>query len=288
MQCMNVMISVIPLAHSYGTEPLTYLCGADFRKQIQIGSLVEIPLGKKLEYGIVASIESDHTDDIPDTVKSLSLVICSRPLLAPYQIEAISSLSEYLFEPIHKIALLFLPKSLLRFFEKHSFSWLEDFPPTKKKKLSDRDIYFIRSGRVSASIIEKYIEKKRTAIIFPDMFLTSHFLRYTTLPSASLFLLEESLTPRTRIQRWKDIEGWKYPIVVGTRKLLWYNLRSYEKILYIEDAFSDTYFHFPLRIRYLDILRHFWHFWPSVTILSSVPSIYALTGLHEFKKHVSE
>lgn len=119
---MHVWVAVIPLGQSYGTEPLIYFCGEDFRKQIHIGSLVEIPLGKKLEYGIIASIEKVRPANLPDTIKSVSLVICSRPLLAPYQCEAICTLSEYLFEPIHKVAFFFLPKSLIRFLEKHAFS----------------------------------------------------------------------------------------------------------------------------------------------------------------------
>lgn len=46
-------------------------------------------------------------------------------------------------------------------------------------------------------------------------------------------------------------------MVIGTRKLLWYNLGNYDHILYIEDAFADTYFQFPLHIRFLDVLQSF-------------------------------
>jgi hypothetical protein len=75
-------------------------------------------------------------------------------------------------------------------------------------------------------------------------------------------------------------------VVAGTRRLLFFHLSAYDQILYIEDAFSDMYFQFPERIRYLDFLDRFGSDSPNVTILSSTPSIYALTRLRTFQKSV--
>ena len=59
---------------------------------------------------------------------------------------------------------------------------------------------------MTPSIIEKYMEGKRVVIIFPDAFLATHFLTHTTLIREDMFVLENVLTPRGRIQSWKAIE----------------------------------------------------------------------------------
>lgn len=52
-------LSVIPLCRTLDSVPFTYLCPPTYREHVQIGSLVEIPIGKKLEHGVVMAISHE-------------------------------------------------------------------------------------------------------------------------------------------------------------------------------------------------------------------------------------
>lgn len=117
-------ISIIPTSHSINTTPLTYHVGDVFREQVQIGSLTEIPLGKNIEYGVVAGF----TETTPENyeIKSIVQVICNTPLLAPYQIEVILKISKRYMIPIHRVLGFFLPRPVLARLEKNNFGDLSE------------------------------------------------------------------------------------------------------------------------------------------------------------------
>lgn len=277
------LLSIIPLSHSLDTKPLTYVCNHGFFQQLTIGSIVEIPYGKSLDYGMVAWLESDET--FPEKeLKAVSTVICSTPLLPRYAIDAIMQVAERMYQPIHKIALLFFPRSLLASLAKHTFENLT--PPVRTSRNdSSRSIIFHRERRVTPDIILSYLEDKKTVLIFPDDFMLSDFI--SSLSSEvrdKTCMIPSTLTPHARMKAWKSVYHGETPIVAGTRRLVFFPLEAYAHILYIEDAFSDTYFQFPLRLRYLDFLDAFGPTSPDITLLSSVPSIYALTRLMTFTR----
>lgn len=147
-------ISVIPSSHSINTTPLTYHVGDVFRSQIQIGSLVEIPLGRNIEYGVVAGF----TENIPENyeIKSIVQVICSVPILAKYQIEVILKIAKRYMIPIHRVLGFFLPRPVMSRLEKSNFGELDEVSEKGRKSLSSH-ILFLQNSIITPEILSEYI-----------------------------------------------------------------------------------------------------------------------------------
>lgn len=164
-------ISVIPTSHSINTTPLTYHVGDVFRSQLMIGSLVEIPVGKTIEYGIVADINVD----IPEgkEIKSIVQVICSAPILDRYQIQVIGRIARHYMLPIHRVLGFFLPRPVLRRLEKSNFSDLKN-PPEKKEQKQESCISFFQNTTITPEVLKPYLSPG-TVVICPDDIALSLF-----------------------------------------------------------------------------------------------------------------
>lgn len=274
-----MFITVIPSSHSIWITPLTYHVGDVFRSQIHIGSLVEIPLGTKVETGIVAGF----TENIPENyeVKSIVQVICSVSILAPYQITLIESLAKRYMLPIHRVLGFFLTRPVISRLERTNFGTLEKVLWKEKEPSKEpSNIFFFHNSIINAKILNKYVGKK-TIVICPDDFSLTQY-RKVFENEATLFLPNDATDAR-RSKAWIDIRNGKYDVVFGTRKVLYFNLVEYSHILYLEDAFSDEYFHYPTRIQYLDVLKNLDNsriF--TIDILTSVPLLKTLITFRHF------
>jgi len=58
---------------------------------------------------------------LPSDIRSIVNIICTTPLLAPYQFSLIHSLAKKYFVHAHKVLALFLPKFIFNTLEKKAF-----------------------------------------------------------------------------------------------------------------------------------------------------------------------
>lgn len=242
-------IAVIPTSHSINTTPLTYHVGDVFRSQLSVGSLVEIPVGSNIEYGIVADINAP----IPEgkEIKSIVQVICSAPILDTYQVQVISRVAKYYMLPIHRVLGFFLPRPVLRRLEKSNFSDLKNIPENKSQR-QESCISFFQNTTITPEVLKPYLSPG-TIVICPDDIALSVFEK--AFQEDRHFFLPNEATDARRSKAWRDIRNMEYAIVFSTRKTLFFNLSGYSQILYLEDAFMNEYFHYPTSIHYNDILR---------------------------------
>ena len=174
-------ISVIPFSHTFSIEPFTYFVSPDWQEQVQIGCLVEIPLGKSIGQGIVSSILDDPSaSHLPDEeLRPILSVIAHIPLLHPYQIAMIFAICQRYFIPLHKVLRMFLPAPLLSRLDKKNYILEENtntfpyLPAPQYRILSYKERVF------SASDFEKYREPG-SVFIFPDDFFLTYIAGATS------------------------------------------------------------------------------------------------------------
>jgi len=131
-------------------------------------------------------------------------VLASAPVLALYQMEAIVQFAIYTYQPIYKVALLFLPKSFVTFLARYSFRDLLPLP-RKRAEISKRFVTFHRDGAVNADVIESHMHDRKTVIIFPDTFLLTAFLT-ATHSGEDILHAPPHLTPTQRSRLWIAIQ----------------------------------------------------------------------------------
>lgn len=280
-----MFFSVIPFTHSIGIQPLVYAWGDISEWEIEIGSLVEIPYGNTLENGIIARIHRDSPIDIASEsfsrIKTIHRIITPKRLLASYQIDMVCEISSRYMIPIHRILGIFLPKPILSRLEKKNYEQIQhqEIVHTNKKKWI---IHIMKDGIVTPHIVSQYLGWP-TIVILPDDFAMKPYQSYFENQEDTLFMPND-MTEAKRAKAWMDITNGTFSIIYWTRKILYYNLSQYENIIYVEDALGHDYWHYPIRMRYNDILRIFSTVNPGIqlTILTSVPCLSTLSYFRDF------
>ncbi len=285
-------ISVIPLARSLHPRPYTYFVAPIWEEQVVPWGIVEIAIGVYTEKWIIASIEETPPSDIPlDSIRPIIAVISGVSVLAPYVLTMIVTIAERYALPIHKALSLFFSVPLQSRLDKRNY--LLEWCIIKKERQQNpkQEILNFVDTIMSPSDIGEFLEEG-TVIIFPDDIFLSSFesaieknieKKKKENPSLSSIILYAEATPTRRSQSWIDIYEGKYRIIVWTRRLLYYNLSGYKKIIYIEDAFGMEYYQYPTRIKNLDILRYIadsHHF--DITVISSSPTLSLLANFRDF------
>ncbi len=283
---MSFFVSIIPSEHSIGTSPLLYSVGDDIDiSQLSIWCVVEIPYGRDMEFGIVAEIHIDCPIDTASEaymrVRSLSRIITSQILLSTYQISMIIDMSARYMIAIHRVLAIFLTRPILTRLEKKQYGQLySPVPHIEKSSIQwvKRSIHIVQDGIVTPDIVESYTRDQPTIVILPDDFAMMPYQLYHQDREDILFIPSD-MTDTRRAQAWIDISNAKYSIIYWTRRIIYYNLWAYTNIVYVEDALGPDYWHYPIRIRYIDILRIFAknNTSTSLTILTSMPTLSVLT-----------
>lgn len=243
-------VSIIPLAHSMSPTPLTYQWGDIFSHELPpVWSLVEITVGKHQEYGIYVWI---YDGTLPGgEIKHVERIVSKRTIIEPYQIEIIQSIAATYFLPIHRVLGFFLSRPLMKRLEKYGYDALlgvemAHYPiGTHQRELT------VAASGITPETIRKYTTAG-TIVICPDDFYL--FSLAETISDEGTFFLPAEATETQKVKAWIDTYQGKYPKIFWTRRILYYNLARYTKILYLEDAFQWEYMHYPTKIHYLDVL----------------------------------
>jgi primosomal protein N' len=275
-------LSVIPFSHSIGASPLTYVWGDIFSPTTPLGSILEIPLWKSQEYGLLVWTSEENLWDIQD-VKTILRVITDRTVIEPYQIDMIISLSRRYMIPIHRVLGFFLTKPTLKRLEKYGYNliWKKGNQLENEWKKEKNKLIFFGDTIITPDILEKFLEN-RTIVICPDDFSLENYRK--SFENEWTFFFSSELTDTRKAKAWIDIQNGKYERIFWTRRILYYNLAHYTNILYLEDAFSREYFHFPSRIHYLDVLFSLEkHTQFTIQILTSIPLLSTLSRSKNFE-----
>ncbi len=275
-------IDIIPSEHSIGIHPLTYSIPEGFDSNIVPGCIVEIPVRNDTEYGIVVGFRESAPENME--VRDIVWVITEREILAPYQIALILEISAKYLIPIHRVLWFFLSKWVMRRLGKKNFEQLTAQSYYDSTTSPSRHITILRDSIITGDILSRHITGD-TVVICPDDIMLYRLQQELSEWPDILYLPSES-TETKKAQAWIDIRNKKYSIIVWNRKILYYNLGAYSKILYLEDAFGREYFHYPIRIEYIDIFDMIdkqCRFW--LEILSSVPRLATMHRFRHFDTH---
>ncbi len=273
-----MFVEVIPRTHSIWFRPLTYSVGDVFEWQISLGCLVQIPVGKKNDIGLVTKI-FEKAPSFLWVIRPISWIVSRNEILAPYQIELIENIANHSMIPIYKVLSIFLSQAVMKRLEKQ---W---FPILNQKKIIKWNgkftIKISKNTIIDKRILETCIQPK-TVILCPDDFMLYRLEKelWEIYPDAVFLAGESSDTKKARI--WIELVQGKHSIIFWTRKVLYYNLEKIDHIIYLEDAFHSEYYHYPTKIRYHDILSFLEQkscF--DITIMTSIPK---LETLHRFHK----
>jgi 3'DNA-binding domain (3'BD) len=246
--------------------------------EIVLGWVVHIPYGKNEDDGIIVGFISPDT--LPSTVeiRDILSVVSSTPLLAPYQIDMIFALGQRYFIPLHKVLRMFLPSPLMSRLDKKNYilSSSEDGEKSEKK----HEIIHYSTTPLMPLHFWEY-EKDGSLFLFPDdFFLLTGTKNFSD--TMTVLLSESTSTRKSRL--WIDMYEWKARRIVWTRRLLYYNLRAFSHLYYIEDAFGDEDYQYPTRIRNLDILRMLADTSDiSLSILTSSPTLELFAKFRDFR-----
>lgn len=271
-------ISVLPLARSLHPRPYTYSVSELWEGQIVVWGLVEVPIGKYVERGVVASIENEVDENIE--IRPIVSVISSTPLLTPTEIAMTEALAVRYLLPVNKVLAFFLPSPLLTRLEKRNYifeekgSWRD--PKEKWKKMIHQYLDNIYTPVDANNTREEWV-----VFCFPDDFFLYSF--FAKEKEKNILTIPHEATTTRKAQSWIDAREGKYEILVWTRKILYYNLSRYKKLIYVEDAFSAEQYQYPYRIKNLDILRSLADSSDiDITIVSSSPSLELLANFRDF------
>ena len=276
-------ISVIPLSHSLSTGWYIYSVSDIWRESISLGCLVEIPLGRNIVRGIVSEKDIALIPDIE--IRPIVAVISSLALMTLPMISVVLYLSRRYSLPIHKVLSLFLPATLLSRLDKKNYLLSQDsHRGSLPKRNPKREIHHYIDAIFTPRSLDLY-KKKGTVFILPDDFFLFSFFPQVREGTLSESIIYNESTPTKKSQNWIDIYEGKYAILAWTRRILYYNLEAYTHIIYIEDAFVSEQFHYPSRIRNMDILRAISDSTDlDITIITSSPTLSLLADFRDFTR----
>lgn len=273
-----MFIEVIPFGGSIDDEGLTYFVRDELADAVQIGCLVEVPFRNALDYAIVTRTQDVQ---IPESPKSIVRIITSTPLLAHDQIRSIFDTASFYFVHTHHILSLFLSKTLVKYLEKKDF---EALIPEKgnRESVSNNTIHFYH--HTSDTPFSEAIGRQvwaRTILVFPDDFSIDAYLKNSPMNEESTLVVYDKLTETKKYKAFASVYNGEKNIIIWTRRILYYNLSRYDRIVYIEDALHKTAMRFNHTYKHLEILRRMApnsHL--EISILSSLPTIESMYLLH--------
>ncbi len=156
---MNI-ITVIPIARGIGKENLTYFTSSE----VQLGSLVQVPLRKKLIEGLVISIEDARSRkaDLKTADFALKKVssLVSKPFLSLPAMEAIKEIARYHACTTGAALKIFLTKKII-----------DELKAGKRKETETKTVVICPTKMQQRIIKEKTKKEKDALVLLPSSLL---------------------------------------------------------------------------------------------------------------------
>ena len=299
---------------SFNDEPVLYECDFD----VQIGSIVIVPYGKKLFSWVVMQVDLQLEDT--SRIKKVDQIWYSESFLQVYQPDFIQFISKQTFCLYHNALWLFFPKNIkekiekqkIKFeSEKKKYTYKNDFQLSSAQKEAYESIkncqnnslllYWITGSGKTCIYIELIAEQlslwKQSLLLVPEIILTSQ----TALTIQKVFwkdvaIINSSVAEAQKTKIWTSIKNCDTKIIVGTRSALFYPYSDLSLIIMDEEHDrsykSDVAPKYDARELVLYLWRQLWIraiFWsgtPSVTMMYKAiqKEISLVSLLEEYKK----
>lgn len=225
-----------------------YRINPDLRKDLELGSVVEVPLGSRKTHAFVVGFP--EASEIPsDKLKEVSQVLKEKPVFSPNMIKLLRWTSDYYCHPLGEVFDAAVPR--LSFQKKKRISKKNkaefDFnllnqnnlvPPhlTDEQEQALKEILnpnesrpYLLHGVTGSGKTEVYLrvleslnqQGKGAIILVPEIALTPQLLeRFASRFPGKVAVFHSNLTPRERADQWEKLFNGEAQIVVGARSAI--------------------------------------------------------------------
>ena len=232
---------------------LTYSCA----ENLKIGTIVEIPLGKKTTVGIIYRKVEKPDFDVKDIIR----IVYDRPLPS-HLLKSILWLSEYYLVPLPQVVSLFLPNTIEK---RHKVASALDEKPIKTTIIplntpQKQALEALRSAKSPTKLLhgvtgsgktnlyltlshEAFLAKKSTILLVPEIALTSQLVQiFKESFGENVVLIHSKQTDKVRRDTFESLLNSDSPkIVIGPRSALFAPLKNLGLII-VDEAHESTYF----------------------------------------------
>lgn len=212
------LLTVVPISRGIPKDNLTYFTNND----VSIGSIVKIPLRKKIVHGLV--VEEKNVEEMKSEIKNLSYSMKkiegagSKSFLTPEFINGVRKVAEYNASSTGAVLFSLLPKNILEGNNELSFK------PIPKPKDTFHEINLLQSdseerfATYKSLIREEFAKNHSVFFCVPtieDLLSAKNLLekgieKYT-------FTLHSDIPEKELIQSWKNINNEPHPVlIIGT------------------------------------------------------------------------
>ena len=228
-------------------------------ENLEIGTLVEVPLGKKSIIGIVYKKVQKPDFKTKEIIKKIS----DTPLPS-HLLKSIIWLSEYYLVPLPQVVSLFLPNTLEK---RHQIAKIAEKSPKLPKTpeiplnlAQKRALTALEASRTHTKLLHgitgsgktniyltlakrSYAQNSSTILLVPEIALTSQLVQiFQTTFGENVVLIHSKQTEKTRRDTFESLLSSETPkIVIGPRSALFAPLENLGLII-VDEAHESTYF----------------------------------------------
>jgi len=259
---MSKYVVVAPFNQSFDDRGLTYIVPAFLEWKISLWDMIEIPLWKKITFGVAVSFIDDYSWD-KTKLKSI-IDIKSKNILTEYQVYLVNWISVYYFALIHNSLALFLNNKVkktlidnktLSFNKEYTYSFNNTFTLTEKQQeiynsiIKSKNKKFLLHGstwswktQIYINIIKYYLDKNmQSLLLVPEIILTNQvFEKMKSIFWDDVIIINSTITDLKKAKSFFDIKNNKAKIIIWTRSAIFYPYTNLWCII-IDEEHDNSY-----------------------------------------------
>lgn len=247
------LISVAPLTRIALTRDQSFFY--TYAVELSIGTLVEIPIGRRSVEGVVTAVTPDFPRESNFQLRPITRVL-EKDFLTKEQLKLAEFISQYYLSPMGVVLKHFIPKRVhmrgsivhkkikqkkivtSRTQDELITGILEDSVESSKK-------YFLHITRSSDkfailfSLMQKVLNNGDSQVLYllPELMQTPYFTAflYHFFPADEIAIMHSKLGRGEFYKKWRDIRSGKIKIIIGTRIALFAPFRNL-KLVVVDEA----------------------------------------------------
>ncbi len=216
------IIEIIPIARGIGSDTLSYFSN----KEISIGTIVDVPIRKKMVHGIVIAIKNAHEmkGEIKSADFSLKKIdkIKSTNFFTKEFIETVTEVATYHSCSVGSVLNTLVPKYILENIDKLKTQTdivkkIVDSKVSVTERYAVQDDVGERYSAWKSLVRQEFARKKSIIFVLPTIEDTDY--AYSMIEKGIedyVFKLHGSLTPKEIVSTWNKILKEEHPVVLVT------------------------------------------------------------------------
>lgn len=253
-----MIANIVPATKTIETDTFSYLVPKELEDHIRIGSIVQIPFGRRTLRGVVLAIDSQKEMAAPK-LKAISSVNKQYVLPKPYQ-KIARWISDHYLCSMGEAVSLFLPAILKRprkavLTETHDLANLPDLNLEQEGAFrqilnqADQQKPFLLFGVTGSGKTEIYIrlakeiidQKKQVVILVPEILQTPQALaRFKEIFGEEITLMHSHLSKSEKAACYADFYSGRKNILIGPRSALLVPSQNLGLIV-VDEEHDDSY-----------------------------------------------